>query len=671
MVGAGTIAVLASLCAAVPAAADTFHVSNTNDPGPGSLRQAMIQANAHPAHDTIVFDTGVTGTIKLAQGELSVQSDMEIQGPGVQALTISGNNNIRVFNIAGQPRGSARISNLTIANGTAYGPSGSTAQNGGSIGGGVIYNLGTLSLDSVQVSGGLALAGSGGNGVCGDSGGSGGNAFGGGIFNGPGASLALSHTLVAGNTAQGGFGGDAPARCILGGHAGEGGTGWGGGIWNQGALTIIDSRVAGGQAAGGEGGNDRYGDSRGRRGGEGNGGGIASVSDQEVSITGTSLDANTARGGPGPWGGNAAGGGILANGAEIVDSTISDNAVRGGAGDHNEKRGQTAFGGGLRGTGVVFLQSSTVRSNTVRGGDRHDPDTSVIAGGGLSSAGDSDLFAQLLTLSGNSAAVGGGIDNRDGSRARIAASTIADNEATAVTATAGANLANTDATFRLANTLVANPLGGPPSCGNRTITSDGFNLDDGSSCGFSKPTDLTATNPMLADLKDNGGPTRTRALPASSPAIDQGTSLGFTTDQRGSTRPVSFGRPRPPGGDGTDIGAYELQRGTSGEPTCDGLDATIIAGPLTRGTNRADVIAGTVDPNDVHGLHGDDWICGNRGEDRLAGGRGADRLHGGDGDDRIQDLHGRNVITCGKGFDLVLTKRRTSVASNCERVRRR
>ena len=90
------------------------------------------------------------------------------------------------------------------------------------------------------------------------------------------------------------------------------------------------------------------------------------------------------------------------------------------------------------------------------------------------------------------------------------------------------------------------------------IDSGGHNIDTGHSCGFSGPGDMSATDPMLRPLADNGGLVETEALTppfygpfvAGSPAIDAGTNGGCpATDARGEIRPQS----------GTcDIGAYEL-----------------------------------------------------------------------------------------------------------------
>jgi hypothetical protein len=66
--------------------------------------------------------------------------------------------------------------------------------------------------------------------------------------------------------------------------------------------------------------------------------------------------------------------------------------------------------------------------------------------------------------------------------------------------------------------------------------------------------------PLLGPLQINGGQTPTMMLLPNSGAIDAGNSGGLSTDQRGLPRPVRFpSYPIPPGGDGSDIGAVEVQ----------------------------------------------------------------------------------------------------------------
>ena len=62
---------------AVPA---TFTVSNLLDSGPGSLRQAILDANASSGADTVGFSSGVGGTITLTS-QLAITDDLTIRGP--------------------------------------------------------------------------------------------------------------------------------------------------------------------------------------------------------------------------------------------------------------------------------------------------------------------------------------------------------------------------------------------------------------------------------------------------------------------------------------------------------------------------------------------------------------------------------------------------------------
>jgi hypothetical protein len=96
------------LCAvALPAHPATITVTNTNDSGAGSLRQAL--AVAHDG-DRITF--AVSGTITLTSGALVVAESVTISGPGADQLSIVGIPFQSVFAVA-----AATISGLTIRNG--------------------------------------------------------------------------------------------------------------------------------------------------------------------------------------------------------------------------------------------------------------------------------------------------------------------------------------------------------------------------------------------------------------------------------------------------------------------------------------------------------------------------------------------------------------------------
>lgn len=80
-----TILLLIFMMAATASFANTFSVSNTNDAGAGSLRQAILDANAHIGTDTVTFSTA--GSITLAS-QISITDVVYINGysaPGASA----------------------------------------------------------------------------------------------------------------------------------------------------------------------------------------------------------------------------------------------------------------------------------------------------------------------------------------------------------------------------------------------------------------------------------------------------------------------------------------------------------------------------------------------------------------------------------------------------------
>ena len=78
--------------------AATVTVTNTNDSGAGSLRQAVTDAAA--TGDTINFNLTYPATITLTSAEITLDKDLTISGPGAKSLTISGNNARRIFTVS-------------------------------------------------------------------------------------------------------------------------------------------------------------------------------------------------------------------------------------------------------------------------------------------------------------------------------------------------------------------------------------------------------------------------------------------------------------------------------------------------------------------------------------------------------------------------------------------
>jgi hypothetical protein len=119
-------------------------VTNTNDNGPGSLRQALADAN-----DNATIDFAVTGTIALTTGELLVDRSITISGPGAENLAVNGNGKSTVFHIA--PCETVTISGLTISNGY-------TTESGG----GIHNDHAALTLNNCRITGNAAAGNIGG-----------------------------------------------------------------------------------------------------------------------------------------------------------------------------------------------------------------------------------------------------------------------------------------------------------------------------------------------------------------------------------------------------------------------------------------------------------------------------------------------------------------------------
>ncbi len=148
-------------------------VTNTNDSGAGSLRQAIIAANNSNsiANPTITFASSVSGTIQLVSALPNISRNMSINGPGAGTLTVARNSTtpFRIFTL--QSGVTATIQGLTVSGGNA----------GAGSGGGIANLGGTLTLQNLVVQNNTAQ-------------------FGGGIFNQSGT-LTLQNTTVRSNSA--------------------------------------------------------------------------------------------------------------------------------------------------------------------------------------------------------------------------------------------------------------------------------------------------------------------------------------------------------------------------------------------------------------------------------------------------------------------------------------
>ncbi len=522
-------------------------VTTLANSGPGSLRAAIASASGG---DVISFS--ISGTITNLTGELLINKNLDIVGPGPGNLAVSGNNSSRVFNIAGGAM--VNLSGLTICNGHAHdGAAGTNNVTPGWPGddGGGIYNSGTLALTNCVIT--RCRSGQGGAGYsyqfflgspgC-SSGGPGGN--GGGIYNAGTLTLAAC-TLSYNTNGSGGGGGSARVSGYAGAAGGNGGSG--AGIYDAGAVTLIACTFGfnsgGDGGAGGYGGAGDVGQLDGAPGGWGGGGGSGGGLYSQNSPTFISCTFAGNRGGYGGQGG--------AGGSGYIPMLGRDPAGSGAAGGDG---GAGGSGGGLYCPGFFQSVACTFTGNAAgKGGN-----------GGQGGRGGATL--------GGPGGNGGNGGNGGSGGAGGAASTwgssafqnvlAGQNSAGAGGAAGPGGLAGGGYPSGSSGSAGTGGVGGSGPDLFGAFTSNGHNLiglDDGNT-GFTDGVlgDIvgsgTPLNPLLGPLANNGGPAFTCALLAGSPALDTGDDtlldapLSLTTDQRGLPRQS---------GSHVDIGAFELQ----------------------------------------------------------------------------------------------------------------
>jgi CSLREA domain-containing protein len=553
---------------------DTFIVTKIADTNDGvcdadcSLREAIAAANVDAGASNITFALPPDSTITLSNGELTINSNLTIDGTSSPRLIVDANNTSRVFVVNAGVE--ATIANLTATKGHDI--------RFVSSGGGGIFNAGTLTLTNVTVSNSTATLGNGG-----------------GILN--------SGTLNMANS-------------TLNNNAGGGDRGGGGGIYNTGTLNITNSTFS----------VNRAGDTGNSGGGIYNAGGNATVVNSTFRINstwsdgggiyntigtlivaGSTFDGNTSRysGGSGisnyqgtlnvsnstflnNFAERGSGGGISSNSYNnigkltITDSSFNNNRTNDGDGGGLYTSGTASlsnstfsnnssnFGGGaILAGGMLTITNSTI-SNNVGGGS---------GGSGIYSVGTLNLIGSTVnnnmgayggiyntgtmnvsnsTVSNNTGDLYGGAFTNQGTLS-ITSSTISNNTASGRNGPGCGGIYNfTYATHivNINNTIVANNSGTLSADVYGTFNSQGHNLIGivNGGTGFTASGDQVGTasspiDPLLGPLQNNGGVTQTRALLPGSPAIDKGQTT-LTTDQRGVPRPQ---------GTSSDIGAFELE----------------------------------------------------------------------------------------------------------------
>jgi predicted outer membrane repeat protein len=415
-------------------------VTSLADAGPGTLRAAILAADAGKAPDKFTIDFAVSGTIDLLSPLPALDNTIAIQGPGAGSLTIQRDSGVpfaaRIISVeAGQ---SASLSGVTIAHG----------DHGG------IANDGTLAVSNCILSENSTTVGGGG-----------------GIVNDFLATLTVSGCTLCGNAApQGGGifndGTMAVSTCTLSDNSA---TLQGGGIANAGTLTVSGSTLSSNSTTGG-------------------GGGIVNDNGAAIlTVSGCTLSDNTA----------GTGGGINNFGMLTVSgSTLSDNHTRNAGGSNSpgtldisssclSGNSALANGGGIRCGGTTTVSRCLLSGNTA--GD---------SGGAIDNLGTATL--QDSTLSGNTATEGGGIYNDASGTLAVRGCSFSGNTA----GDSGGGLYNLGTATVQESTLSANTAGSAGG-GISNAASGALVIDDSMVCGNVAPAGADLYNLGVVTLNDS------------------------------------------------------------------------------------------------------------------------------------------------------------------------
>ena len=493
-----------------------------------SLREAIYLAGQNAGHDLITFADGLSGTIALVSDHLLIDSDLTIEGPGADVITIhaggDSTTNRRAFYISGDI--TAMISGFTLTGGyetyggAVYAATDSTVtlsdlvviDNDAVYYGGGIYTAyaESLTIENCTITENSSVY------------------YGGGIA-GNTNRVYLYDTIVSCNTVERYYGAGIAAYyqnlemvdCVVSdnvfssdSYSGR----YGAGLFLSGGIktTIIGTTIENNQA-------DDVGEYNAAYGG-----GIAALNLCETYIIDCTIGSNEAV---------TYGGGIYYNGGslEVSGTTVEENVAGSWGGGFYVRVADFAIsdslladneavnGGGLS----VYSAEASLTNLTVSG------NTASNSGGGLFLSGDETCFTHLVgcTITGNSAVYGGGL-YRYGLDVRLDNTIVAGNSAT------GSNYSDLYGSYHEGS--------------SNNLIGVRYNVT-----GFTGRGNLVGTlaepiAPLLGALAYNGGSTKTHMPQSDSPALDAGSSVlaaGYY-DARGENFYRTIG-------EATDIGAVE------------------------------------------------------------------------------------------------------------------
>ena len=495
--------------------------------------------------------------VTVLTGDLGLDDTVNGHGVTVTPSGINGSNSYSVVKAVNVSH-TAVLDGFTVTGGKADDVSAGSPDTSGSYGGGLYAVTASAMVTGCSFVGNTAYWG--GGGICGTE-----------------SSLVLTHCVFSGNVARdgGGFYNDSGnplmAECSF---VENTGTLTGGGLYCTAGSPELSNCVFSGNRAGDGGGMHNYNGSNpiltdcvfSENTAEKSGGGMANVSGCSPELTGCSFVDNRA-------GDPSMGGGAMANSVSspvISLCTFSGNsaAARGGAlygySSSCTVSGSSFSGNSADSGGGVYERESSGSpsfSECTFSGNTAEADH----GGGIINSGSSTEI-RGCTFNGNYAEdMGGGVFNlmadtemenctfygnigsRGGALASFeSVSTVWNCTFRGDYAANGAGLFNYSSSASVKNSILWHTAGGEISNEGGSSAAVQYSIVRGGYPG----TGNIPEDPMLSPLAWNGGPTKTCAISAGSPAMDKGTSAGAPgEDQRGVSRPQK---------NGYDMGAYEV-----------------------------------------------------------------------------------------------------------------
>ncbi len=606
----------------------TFTVTTVNDISDAgdsllSLREAVAQANATAAADTIVFAGELEGqTLVLTGGELALGRDTTIDGDhdndGTR-VAISGDDNTRIMSISGGET-DVTLKDIDLRHGNSFGQG---SGDGGAVhaGGQSLTVVNATFSDNATF--GTEFTGGGGaiflasgeltvsdsRFIDNDA------AFGGALGAYADRSMRVQNSAFSGNSA--GLGGAIAANgylsvedtTISGNSAGYYHSGGGGGIWVEGTGIINRSAIIDNQA--------QYG-----------GGGVESRG-TSLTISDSTIAGNLAYGGSY---GSGDGGGIAAYSGDLVirNSTITSNIATQGY----EAGGR---GGGISvsiysASATLDIANTIVAGNQVVGAEASDADIE----GAITRSNGHNIFGSTVT--------GAGV----GDRQLVDPATVF----AATDPATGGGMVNDDGIVQLLGD-VANPaLGG----------ADRFASSSTDQLGVHRPTP-SLTNPDIGAAESGFVPSHASSLNNDS-IIGNGRANTLNGLAGDDFLKGLAGKDTLNGGDGNDFlegnGGKDCLNGGAGIDIANYGDSNKSVRVDLRGDAPGDTdTAKRGDGNDTLtgiegaiGGGGRDRFWGDSGDNWFQGGKGKDTFTGGDG----QDLYDYNLTTAsrpGSGRDVI------------------